>query len=114
MYYVGLNDITSFGVSVKSIETGTLRFRQNKSSSWANKKDPTDKRKVLIDIDSIPEPTRKKYNIPTGVEYYEKQVRDKWNATQEEIRKEKELRADTEKSALHNSYKNDYMRFVAI
>lgn len=114
MYYISIEVFFALGVSKNTIADGCKRYRQNRSVSWANKKDPNDKRKVLIDIDSIPEPTRKKYNIPTGREYYEKQVEDEWNATQEEIRKEKELRADAEKSALHNAYKNDYMRFVAI
>ncbi|TRX39071.1 Mu transposase C-terminal domain-containing protein [Flavobacterium restrictum] len=114
MYYIPFNSILDYTVPFNTITDGCKKYRQGKSKSWANKKDTNDKRKVLIDIDSIPEPTRKKYNIPTGREYFEQEELDRYTATQEKIQKEKELRADVEKLALHDAYNNGYMPFVAM
>lgn len=115
MYYIEQSILENiFRVPFQTIRTSTKRFRQNQTQSWSNKKDPKDKRKVLIDIDTIPEPTRKKYNIPTGKEYFEQQELERYTAEQEKIQRDKELRTNTEKSALYNAYTNDYLPFVAI
>lgn len=103
-----------YKVPTDVIKTGTKRNRKNKTQSWVNKKDPKDKRKVLIDIDSIPEATRKKYNIPTGKEYFEKKEIENYTATQERIQLEKDLRNSTEKSALYDAYNNDYLPYVSL
>lgn len=110
---------TNFGVPTESIKTSTKRYRQGKSQSWANIKDPNDKRRVLIDIDTIPEPTRKKYNIPTGREYH-KQKELQRQAEQEAELHEQKLQAEQfkkdrlniEKSALYNAYNNDFMQYL--
>lgn len=114
MYYVSLNIILDYSVSFNTITDGCKKFRQGKSQSWANKKDLIDKRKVLIDIDTIPEPTRKKYNIPTGKEYFEQKQLEEYNAIEEKIQRDKDLRTNAEKSALYDAYTNDYMPFVAL
>lgn len=112
MFYISQNEILEFGVPEKTIFNSTLRYRQGKSHSWANQKDPKDRRKVLIDIDSIPEPTRKKYNIPTGKQYFEQKQQEAYKAEQERIQRENKLRANAEKSALYNAYHNDYFQFL--
>jgi transposase InsO family protein len=103
-----------FGIPTESIKTSTKRYRQGKSHSWANQKDPKDRRKVLIDIDSIPEATRKKYNIPTGKEYFEQKQQEAYKAEQERIQRANEMRANAEKSALYNAYHNDYFQFLEL
>ena len=112
---------TNFCVPTESIKTSTKRYRQGKSQSWANKKDLNDKRKVLIDIDTIPEPTRKKYNIPTGKEYFkqlelerQRELEAKKIAQYEQLEKAKKDRLDIERTALFDAYTNDYMPFLAL
>lgn len=115
MYYIEQSILESFfKVPFQTLRTSTKRNRQGKTQSWSNKKDLKDKRKVLIDIDSIPEPTRKKYNIPTGKEYFEQQELERYTAEQEKIKRDKELRTNAEKSALYNAYNNDYFPFVEL
>jgi hypothetical protein len=74
--FIVYDQILKFGISEMYLRTALKNFRQGKSQSWANKKDIHDKRKVLIDIDTIPESTRKKYNIPTGKEYFKQKERE--------------------------------------
>ena len=54
MYYIPFNCILDYNVPFNTITDGCKKYRQGKSQSWSNKKDTKDKRKVLIDIDSIP------------------------------------------------------------
>ena len=112
--YVSFETIVDFGVSAHYLKNALKNYRQGNTTSWANKKDPKDKRKVLIDIDSIPEPTRKKRNIPTGKEYFEQKRVQEFTATQDKINTERELRANSEKSALYDAYNTDYLPFIAI
>ena len=56
----------SYGISENSIKKGCLRFRNKKSQAWENIKDFTDRRKVWIKLDSIPNTTKTKYNIPSS------------------------------------------------
>ncbi|AND63643.1 hypothetical protein AX766_04220 [Flavobacterium covae] len=103
-----------FCISKNLITTSCKRYRQGKSKSWENIKDPTDNRKVLINLDSIPEATRKKYNIPTGIEYYEA---EQLRRSEEEAKKKElltSLKNDKNKSLLYDAYKNNYVQYIPI
>lgn len=118
--------ISIYNVSEKTLEAGCLRYRQGKSHSWKNKKDPKDRRKVLIELDSIPEATRLKYNIPTSAEYIARQtaerdaenlrLHEEWEKTQAELEKERLFRIEEAKDkdlkALHSAYQgNEYKKY---
>ena len=109
---IPFDELLNYGVSDMYVKTALKNYRQGKSHSWANQKDPKDRRKVLIDIDSIPESTRKKYNIPTGKEYFEQKQQEAYKAEQERIQRDNEMRVNAEKSALYNAYHNDYFQFL--
>src|SRR5687767_4227172 len=47
------------------VTKGTYRFREKGAGSWKHTYDPGDQRKPLIDYDTIPPQTIKKYNIPS-------------------------------------------------
>ena len=115
MYFILYKNLLNvYNVSEKTLEVGCLRFRQGKSKSWANKKDLTDKRKVLVDLDSIPEPTRQKYNIPTGIEYFEQQELKTKITKQEQKERQEELQTNTEKRSLVDAYNNDWIQYLSI
>ncbi|SHH84887.1 integrase catalytic domain-containing protein [Flavobacterium johnsoniae] len=112
---------SSFLVPVNLIKTGTKRYRKGVSKSWANKKDVHDRRRVLIDLDSIPDLTRKKYNLPTGAEYKEQlneQVANELYVMKEKERQtelfEAEKRSSYEFQALLDAYNNDYRQYVPL
>lgn len=111
---ISFDKLIDYGVSRNYIKTSTKRYRQGKSLSWSNKKDPTDGRKILIDIDSIPEATRKKYNIPTGLEYYELQEVKRIETEEKRKKLASELRTNSEKEALYNSYHSDYLKYMPL
>lgn len=87
---------------------GTLNYRKGTSNSWQNFKDPLDKRKVLINIDTIPENTRLKYGIPTAQEYTDNKLIEKEN----ELRTQKELTTKLEKAALIEAYNNEWVPYL--
>lgn len=103
-----------YEVPRESILTGTKRYRQGKSKSWENKKDIFDKRKVLINLSTIPDGTRLKYNIPTGIEYFKQQQEKELIEKQEVLEAQKELVSNTEKLALFNAYQNDWISYYSI
>lgn len=53
-------ELTQNGVSDDTIRAGVSDFRRGKSSSWVSMKDPEDKRKCLVQYESIPPRTRGK------------------------------------------------------
>ena len=108
--YVGFDIIVNFGVSPKYLKNAINLCRQGKSQYWQNKKDPTDKRKVLINLDSIPAGTRLKYNIPTSQEYREQQL--KAFEAQKEQEKIERYQAEQREKELANIYKNDSDGYV--
>jgi transposase InsO family protein len=101
-------EILRFGISENYLKVCLSRFRNNKSKSWQNFKDPLDKRKVLINIDTIPESTRLKYNIPSAQEYAEQKLIEQEN----KLRIETETRYNLEKSALIEAYTNEWIPYV--
>lgn len=112
--YVSFKEVASFGVDVGYLKKATNSYRQGKSKSWANIKDPNDKRKVLIDLETIPEPTRQKYNIPTGIEYFEQQELKAKIAEQEQKERKNELQASAEKRSLVDAYNNEWFQYLSI
>lgn len=116
-FSLSFDDIVNYGITKSYVGKATYLYRQGKSKSWKNFKDLRDKRKIWIDVDTIPEPTRQKYNIPTAEEYFEQRrlaEQEKLQKIEEKIQKEKELRANAEKSALHDAYHNEYIPFLDI
>ncbi|MGB0428389.1 MAG: DDE-type integrase/transposase/recombinase [Flavobacteriales bacterium] len=115
MIFVDFDFIESFGVSEGYVKKACFQFRQGKTESWSNKKDPSDKRKVLIDLDSIPEQTRLKYNIPTSEQYLEQQAQQA-ELENEKRRKETKKRLEllenefisTSLDGLYMAYKSDW------
>ncbi|MEI7488315.1 MAG: DDE-type integrase/transposase/recombinase [Chryseobacterium sp.] len=104
--FVSFEEILFFGVSEKYLKKALNYSRDGKSRSWINKKDETDARKVLIDIDSIPERTRKKYNIPNTVEYINQKIDREEAERKERIQRDKERRESKELTGLENAYKH--------
>ena len=113
--------IEKYNLPTSAVAIGCYRNRQFKTKSWQNKKDPTDKRKVLIDVDTIPDGTRLKYNIPTGKEYRELQLKafeaqkeqEKIERYQAQLR-EKELAESVEKTALLMAYNDNWVEYYPI
>lgn len=68
--YVYLNDVELYGVTKNYIWKALHNYTSGKSMSWANIKDPKDKRKVLIQYDSIPLTTIEKYKMPQTYEEF--------------------------------------------
>lgn len=99
---------TTFNIPEATIKMGALKYRKGLSKSWQNFRDPLDKRKVLINIDTIPESTREKYGIPTAQEYAEQKLIEQEN----KARNEKETRYNLEKFALINAYNNEWIPYV--
>ncbi|PDS23801.1 DDE-type integrase/transposase/recombinase [Flavobacterium branchiophilum] len=126
--YITFRELLSYGISEKYLKNAVKNYRQGKTKSWANKKDPNDKRKVLIDLDTIPEPTRKKYGIPTGKEHQEQKneakrlERIEWEAEQERQKvvryeaqeREKQIEASDDLSVLRNAYNNGFLEYLAL
>ena len=106
--FVSFEEVLSFGVSEKYLKKALNYSREGNTRSWKNKKDETDARKVLIDLDSIPNRTRQKYNIPTGIEYFEQKIEREELERKERLQKEKERKENKEFSALENAYKNNW------
>lgn len=114
MYYIHFDALIDRGISSNTITDGCKKFRKGTSKRWENKKCSVDGRKVLINIDSIPEATRTKYNIPTGIEYFKNQQEQELIKKQEALEAQKELAANTEKLALYNAYQNDWVNYYSI
>lgn len=108
MVNLEFKEILKYGISENYLKVCLSRFRNNKSKSWQNFKDPLDKRKVLINIDTIPENTRLKYNIPSAQEYAEQKLIEQEN----KLRIETETRYNLEKSALIEAYTNEWIPYV--
>lgn len=111
--YLYFDDILKYGISNKYLKKALHLNRNKKTLSWQNKKCAFDRRKVLIDIDSIPEVTRTKYNIPTGIEYFEQQQEKEKIQKQLLKEKENELLANSEKASLYNAYNNNWIEYYS-
>ena len=107
--FVPIEKILDYGIDENTIRTGCKRSRKGERNSWQSKKSDTDRRKVLIDLDSIPERTRLKYGIPTGAEYLEQQNQ----LLAEQLQKEKAIQSDKELKMLYDAYHSGYYDYVA-
>jgi len=70
--FLSVNELVSYGVPIHSIRQGTNRYRQKKSKAWICRKDPHDRRKILILYKAIPTASKKKYQIPSEADLLEK------------------------------------------
>lgn len=109
-YFVPFDVVLSYGISEQYLKFAIHKYRES-IKSWQNKKDETDARKVLIDLDSIPPRTRQKYNIPTGSEYFELEL-DREEREREEIRRKNiERKENKDYADLENAYKSDWHKY---
>jgi hypothetical protein len=87
--YISYAELVQYGVSENTIRRGCYRAQKNLSlnvpngNNWQNLPDPTDRRRVLIRLDSIPARTRTKYNIPTAEEAREQLAAQRHEAEQQ-------------------------------
>jgi len=100
--YVDFDDLTGYGLSENTLWSGCKRFNAAGSNSWANIKDPLDGRRVLIDFESIPPASVRKYSLPTRAE-----LLGQLKATQAQIKADELAVADcsdgtTRPYCLHN------------
>ncbi|MGB0870341.1 MAG: hypothetical protein ACPGSD_12155 [Flavobacteriales bacterium] len=108
--YISYNCLVNvYGVSTNTINKGVSVNRKRKSNLWMHKRDSSDNRRVLIDIDSIPTATRKKYNIPTS-----KELQEELSAKQEErIKIEQDQRKSRYLKAFESALNSDYTVFIS-
>lgn len=111
-YFIPFSVVLSYGISEKYLKFAIHKYR-NSSKSWQNKKDEADSRKVLIDLDSIPPRTRQKYNIPTGIEYFEQQLEKQAQERESRKQKEKERKENQEYALLEYAYHNDWHKYYS-
>ncbi|QTE22392.1 DDE-type integrase/transposase/recombinase [Polaribacter cellanae] len=104
--FVPYKEILSYGISVNTLKNGLFNFRKGKSPSWENIKDAKDKRKILINLDTIPKGTRTKYNIPTSEDYKKLQSKDFSNNTT--------LLDGPNAEYLLNAYSKNYQQYINI
>lgn len=97
--------VEDYGLPEINIKMGMLRYRQGKTKKWENIKSPHDSRMRLIKLDSIPEPTRKKYNLPTEKEYITQIQINQHELKEAEKRLEYEYRIQELRHAYNNNYK---------
>ncbi len=57
-------ELVAYGVPERSVWQGLWRHRDTGTSSWSYVDDPTDKRRALINYETIPGTTIRKYGIP--------------------------------------------------
>lgn len=106
-YFMSYDKVLEFGVPEATVKSACTRYRQGKSTSWANHKDKHDKRRVMIDINSIPINTRKKYNIPTGEEL-ERQLEKDIESQLEKLKDKELLKKQDDIYFLELAYNNDW------
>ena len=63
-FFLEFTELLGYSIPEGTIKAGLHRYRQGGALSWRNMTDPTDARRVLIDYDSIPAATLRKYEIP--------------------------------------------------
>ena len=97
--FISIGQIVFFGIKDNTIRTGLKNYRSGKSRSWENEKDPCDGRRVLINYNTIPKTTIKKYNMPENYEAYVKFIDEK-----EKAEKQAKKRAELELLASKTEY----------
>ncbi len=75
--YLESADFDGWNVPDNTVWTSTKRFRDGKSQAWANVPDPLHGHHVLVDYDTIPVSTLRKYGIPNKAELLAKLKEEK-------------------------------------
>lgn len=83
--YLTWEDLQELGVPYMSISSGVKRYRAGSSSSWRSVQDPDDRRRSLVDYDTIPGTTFKKYGLPTAKSLLEQAEANSAGAMQREL-----------------------------
>lgn len=117
--YISFNELLSFGVKESYLKVALFRNRNGSTNSWRNTRLEDDQRKVLIELDSIPESTRLKYGIPTGEEY-QRQIDEEKNAKQiEKLKIESDKKEFEALQTANNSikrlvyaYESDFQQYI--
>jgi transposase InsO family protein len=109
--YIPYNDLINlFAVSESYLKLACYNYRKGKSTAWNNVKNHLDGRMRLIKLDSIPEKTRLKYNIPTVEQYECRQI-----IADDNLKKaKKETDLYFKKQALYNAYHSDWRQYYSI
>jgi transposase InsO family protein len=124
--YLTFKELTRLGIPIATIKYGVMRYRKELSSSWKSLKDSNDARKILIELDSIPNRTKEKYNVPTSEEYQQKRnevarikyeaekiAYEKEKAKQEEkFIKEQLFASDVERKSLVEAYNKNWFQYL--
>lgn len=119
MNFVDIQYLSNFGLSKQYLKKKLSECRKTDTPLWKSKKESLDQRKVLIDLDSIPEGTRIKYGIPTGAEY-QLQLDSIRNAELLEQSKEEHEKKEWEElqktdnriKRLIHAYESEYQQFL--
>lgn len=102
---------TIYSVPESTIKDGCRLYRKGEIRSWYHLKDREDKRKVWIYLESIPERTKKKYNIPfTWQEYAEQKAQ----AELERKKAEKEFEEQEDLKTLLSAYKEHWQEYYPL
>lgn len=87
-FFLEFTELLGYGIPEGTVKAGLHRFRQGGALSWRSIADPSDARRVLIDYDSIPAATLRKYAIPAKEEL----GRELAQAQQEKLVRESQVR----------------------
>ena len=77
--FILYENIVLYGVSESYLKKAIHLYRRGKSGAWENTKDLKDRRKVWINLDTIPKNTRLKYSLPSSEEYIKLQNKENLN-----------------------------------
>lgn len=106
MTAIDYNELLQYGIPIKTLEKGFLRFSKGLSSSWNNRLNSTGAR--VVELDSIPLKTRQKYGIPSGLEFMAQKIVEQSNQ-QDQAENE-----EYEKEVLRQSYSVDYLKYLPL
>ncbi|MGJ1363449.1 DDE-type integrase/transposase/recombinase [Sphingobacterium spiritivorum] len=110
--FVELKEVLEYGVSYDYVRSAMSQNKTGKLKSWDHVKD--NDKGVLIDIDTIPDRTRQKYNIPTGKEYMVQKQIDALDNHLREAEFAEKMREEKEMQELYDTYHIDWMQYVPL
>ncbi|MCC4211707.1 DDE-type integrase/transposase/recombinase [Leeuwenhoekiella parthenopeia] len=112
--FVSHHVLEELGMSEGFVLKALSEFRTGKSNSWENIPNPNGKG-YLVNLDSVPPRSRKKYNIPTSNEYAKKQYLEQQEALEkalQEAEKDKLFRFDKERQSLVEAYNTQWFKYL--
>lgn len=111
--YLTVTELQAWGVPADTVKTGCKRYNQGQSPNWANVPDPADKRRVLVDAESLPASTRVKYKIPYAEQLLEQyKAEQKLAANSQGMAQVLELRTEAFKQGLNATEAEQIIRLA--